>query len=321
MDKQKKHPSARPGSGRTGTATRTSRPRKVVQVRTRAPKQPAPEVVYTQPQPFNRTRFLLRLATVVAVVLALIFGMSIFFKVEDITVSGAEKYTPWEVSQASGIQSGENLLTISKAKASGQILSNLPYVERVRIGIKLPDTVNIEIKERDVVYAIEANDSAWWLMSADGTVVEQTNSAVANEYTKVLGVQLDAPAAGQKAVAAEPQAQIDPSATTEESQALEITLPVTVKGSERLDTVLTILQYLEGNGVLGQMASVDVSDMGAIELWYADRYQVSLGDTTQLGYKISSMKKAIDQEKDYQSGILDVSFTIWPDKVGYTPFP
>lgn len=319
MDKQKRRSA---GATRTGrTATRSTQPRKVVSVRARAPKQPGPEVVYTQPQPFNRTRFLLRLATVVAVVLALIFGMSIFFKVENVMVSGAERYTPWEISQASGIQTGENLLTISKAKASGQILSRLPYVDQVRIGIKLPDTVNIEVKELDVVYAVEAADGAWWLISADGTVVDQTNSALAAGYTKVLGVQLDNPVAGQKAVAAEPEAQQDPSATTGEAEAPTVTLPVTVKGSERLSTVLTILQYLEANGILGKMASVDVTDMGALEMWYGERYQVTLGDTTQLGYKISSMKKAIDQEKDYQSGILDVSFTIWPNEVGYTPFP
>lgn len=321
MDKQKRRPTGASHAGRSAAATRSNRSRKVVPVRTRAPKQPGPEVVYTQPQPFNRTRFLLRLATVVAVVLALIFGMSIFFKVENVTVSGAEKYTPWEISQASGIQTGENLLTISKAKASGQILSRLPYVDQVRIGIKLPDTVNIEVKELDVVYAVESADGAWWLISADGTVVDQTNNALAAGYTKVLGVQLDNPVTGQKAVAAEPEPQQDPSATTGEAQTPTVTLPVTVKGSERLSTVLTILQYLEGNGVLGQMASVDVTDMGAIGLWYGQRYQVTLGDTTQLGYKISSMKKAIDQEKDYQSGILDVSFTIWPNEVGYTPFP
>ena len=321
MDKRKKSPAGKSGASRAGTATRGGRQVKVVSARTRTPKQPGPEVVYTQPQPFNRTRFLLRLATVVAVVLAMVFGMSIFLMVENITVAGAEKYTPWEISQASGIQTGENLLTISKAKASGQILSDLPYVNKVRIGIKLPDTVNIEVEELDVVYAVESSDGDWWLMSANGTVVDRTNSALAASYTKVLGVQLDSPAAGQKAVAAEPEAQTDPSATTGDDQTPAITLPVTVKGSERLDTVLTILQYLEGNGVLGQMASVDVSDMGAIEMWYGERYQVSVGDTTQLGYKISSMKKAIDQEKDYQSGILDVSFTIWPDEVGYTPFP
>ena len=37
------------------------------------------DVVYIPPKPFRRGRFLLRLATVAAVVFALLLGMSIFF--------------------------------------------------------------------------------------------------------------------------------------------------------------------------------------------------------------------------------------------------
>ena len=55
---------------------------------------PAPDVVYTPAKPFSRERFLLRLATVVAVVIAMMFGISIFVRVEHGMVAGAEKYTP-----------------------------------------------------------------------------------------------------------------------------------------------------------------------------------------------------------------------------------
>ena len=34
----------------------------------------------------------------------------------------------------------------------------------------------------------------------------------------------------------------------------------------------------------------------------------------------SWMKSAVNQRSDYDMGILDVSFTTWPDRVGYTPF-
>ena len=37
-------------------------------------------------------------------------------------------------------------------------------------------------------------------------------------------------------------------------------------------------------------------------------------------YKIAYMKGAILELSEYQSGILDVSFTIWPNQAGYTPF-
>ena len=304
MEKKSPAKKRKPRSGTGGTATKNkqTRPDKVVLRRAPAQTQkvqrPTPDVVYTQPQPFNKNKFLLHAVTAVAVVMALIFGMSIFFKVDVITVSGAEKYTAWEVSQASGIQKGDNLLTISKAKVGGNILSKLPYADDVRIGIKLPDTVNIEIRELDVVYAIEASDNSWWLVSADGNAVEKTTAIQAKMRTTVLGVIIEPGQEGQRIVAAEPEPETVPSGAEGETTAPII--PVTVTASERLETFLTIAQYLESNGVLGSIASIDVTNLGQIELWYGERYQIELGDTTQLGYKISSMKKAIDQEKGYQ---------------------
>ena len=281
--------------------------------RARRERPADPSVVYTQPKPFNRNRVLLQVATVVAVVLALVLGMSIFFKVKDVAVAGAEKYTAWDVMEASGIRTGENLLTINRAKISSRIRTELPYVKSVRIGIKLPDTVNIEIVEMEVVYAIEAADNTWWLMDASGKLVEKVSASAAKGYTQVQGVRVIYPAVGEQAVAEEPE----PSQTDEAGQ----TVPVTVRGSERLSAVISILQYLEENGVIGQVASLNVSNLKDIELWYEDRYQVLLGDTTRLSFKIQSMKQAIDQQKHYQTGIMDVSFTIWPNEVNLSQFP
>ncbi len=71
---------------------------------------------------------------------------------------------------------------------------------------------------------------------------------------------------------------------------------------------------------MGTVASVDVTSLSDIELWYGTRYQVTVGDTSQLDYKIACMSYAILELSDYETGILDVSFITWPDEVSYTPF-
>ena len=70
----------------------------------------------------------------------------------------------------------------------------------------------------------------------------------------------------------------------------------------------------------GSAASVDVTRLEDIILWYGTRYQVNLGDGNNMDYKIACMQKAIAQMSDYEMGVLDVSFTTWPDIVGFTPF-
>ena len=64
-------------TGRKRPPVQTSRPQRPQ--RKRRPKREWEDVVYTQPKPFQRNRFLLRLATVLAVVIA-IFSL-IQFKV------------------------------------------------------------------------------------------------------------------------------------------------------------------------------------------------------------------------------------------------
>lgn len=196
----------------------------------------------------------------------------------------------------------------------------------------------IEVKERKVAYAIRSSDGIWWLMDSDGRVVEMTTDTGAGNYTQILGVTLDSPTVGELAVAAEDSTDTtepaaDTTASTEETTApTETTAPaeddaladgvttVTVSNSQRLQVALEILQALEANDIVGDAASVDVAQLDDIILWYGTRYQVNLGDTQQLEYKIACMNDCVLQLSEYQSGILDISFRTWKTQVGYTPF-
>ena len=281
--------------------------------RKRAERLNTPAAIYTQPTSFNSRRLAIQMITILGLVLALVLGMSVFFKVENVAVVGAQSYSPEAIRDQAGIKKGENLLTLGRTKASGKIIANLPYVKSARIGIKLPDTVIIEIEEAAVFYSIQDQDGVWWLINSDGKVVEQTNAQTARNYTKVLGVTIYQPQAGEIGVATE-EAPIETDPTTGEAvQAL-------VTGAQRLRYALQILQQLEVNDIVGDAASVDVSQLQDITLWYGTQYQVNLGSIADMDKKIVYMKNAIMQMNDYQTGILDISFTTWPDQVGYTPF-
>lgn len=335
----KKRPAAAPAKKRTATRGGSDRSRreaaakaarikamkqnvqKAPKRRVSRPKMPMQPVVYTQPKVFNRNRLILQLLSIVAVVLALVLCLSIFFKVKTITVSGADAYSAWAIREASGVEEGDYLLTFSKSRACAKIKAELPYVDTVRIGIKLPDTVNIVIEEIDVVYAIQDIDGIWWLITSEGRVMEQTDTIGASDYTKVLGVKIVTPEPQKQAVAfqdvvAQPQETQAPQPEGE----TQVPTPVIITEQQKLDAALTILQALELNEIVGEAASVDVSDLTRIELWYGTRYQVNLGDTTNMDYKIACLKYTVSSLAEYDSGELDISFTIWPDKVTYSPF-
>lgn len=285
-----------------------------------------PAVEYMPPKPINVNRLLLQIAVVLAVVLAVVMGLSVFFKVEKVMVYGNSAYSAWTVQEAAGIEGGENLWTLNRTRASGKIIASLPYVESARIGIKLPDTVNIYIEEADVAYAIKSDDGTWWLMASSGNILEQIDAGTASKHTKIQGVELLSPTVGQQAKAVETvtveteeptEAPADETGPTTEETVAPVTKVVT--GADKLNAALTIVTSLELNQIIGEASTVDVSAIDDLQLWYGQQYQVRLGDSGDMDHKIASMKAAIAKQKDYEMGILDVSFTQWPNDVGFTP--
>ena len=315
---------------RRSGATRKAQPRKrpeqrPVARRKRPVQKPAiqatreeiPEVSYTMPEPFSKRGFLMKLASVAAVVAAVILCLSLFFRVEEVVVSGADKYTPWMIKEASGISDGDSLLSVNDARVAGKIRLALPYVDEVRVGIKLPGTVHIEITELETTYAIEASDGTWWLITSDGRVVERIQTSAANAYTRIFGVQVVNPKEEQVVQAAEEARETE---APDESTGDGVTLPTVaqITGAKRLDAAITILTALEDNGVIGRIASVDVSNINDITMEYGQRLHVVLGTAENLAYKVQYMALAIEQIEEYETGELDVSFK-YSDKALLNP--
>lgn len=265
----------------------------------------------TPPKTLPRRRLMWKLLTTAAVVLALALGVTIFFKVQNVNITGNEKYTAEAIFEASGIEKGENLLTFGKPRAAGRILAELPYVSQVQIGIKLPNTVNIDIVELEVTYSIRAADGAWWLMDFAGKLLEPVEDGEAAKHTQVLGVRAGNPVIGQCFAPADAsetgQSGEETDATAEQTQNTEDTA-LTASASERAAAALQILAALEETDHMGEVTVVDVSSLYDIQLWYGQQYQVRLGGPVDLGYKVRYMTEAVSRLEDYQSGVLDLTF-------------
>lgn len=269
---------------------------------TEEPKRIVPDVVYLPPKPFSRNRLVLRLATVAAVVLAVVLGISVFFKVDTVVIYGNVKYTAYDIQSAAGVEPGDYLLTFSRAKAAGKIRSTLPYVENVRFGIKLPGTVNIVITEVEVTYSVEDSTGNWWLVNSAGRVLEQIPIGGQVDHTRIEGVKLEAPQVNQQATALEDgEVTVDPEGNT---------IGPVVTAQQRLETALDITGYLEQNSMIGKVAVVNVSALEDIRLTYGRKYQVLLGDAAQLSYKISVLRGSVaelERTRPHWEGQLDIT--------------
>lgn len=249
-----------------------------------------PEIHYTQPKPFFRNRLIVQLLSIAAVVLAVTVGVSIFFKVDTVAVIGAEKYSAATVAEASRIQEGDSLIFFGRGRAARRIKMELPYVDTVRFQLQLPGTVNIIIQEKTLAYAMQASDGAWWMITADGKVVEKTTAAAAETAPTIRGVTLYAPAIGKNAVAFEPEG------------------PDTVAtAADRLKAAVAILEQLEKWELFAPATIVDVSDLFALRLYCGPDYRVELGDAGDLAEKIGTVKEA-QAMLDGRAGVLTLQY-------------
>jgi cell division protein FtsQ len=230
-----------------------------------------------------------RLLTMLAVVAAVVFCIAIFFKVDQFDVTGNERYSADEIVAASGLEQGGNLLMFSRSEVAAQIQAKLPYITEVRVHRALPDTVTIEVVECSPVAVISDAYGAQWLMSSDGRLLEQAETATAAQYPQVTG-----------AIAVEPQA--GQSLVTEDSSTTY--------------ALCTLLEALDGSSVQDKIVSVDVEKIYALTMMYGEQYEIDLGGTDDLDYKFAYLEQILEELKKQNpdaSGQIDL--TLETDKV------
>ena len=223
-----------------------------------------------------------KLLIMAAVVAAVVFGVAIFFKVGRVEVQGNTIYSSEKIMEASGLELGDNLLTVSRARVAGNVKAALPYVAQVSVGRGLPDTVVISVKESQLVFAAQTDTNTVWLISPSGKALERIDASLQEEYPQIIGVTLNNPTAGQT---------------------------VTAVNQTTLDAVLTLFSELDGTGILEHVASVNVEKEYDMVVQYDDRYEIDLGSSDRLAYKVQYLQAILEQLSDFQAGTIDLTLS------------
>lgn len=227
----------------------------------------------------RRGSILLRLATMLVVVAVFVFGLSIFFKVTDIQVTGNQVYSAEDVVAASGLQTGDNLVTINKGTVVGKILAQLPFVEEISMERVLPGTVVIHVVESDVVYSVAGDDGGSWLINGGGKILAKADSTA--EYPRLTGITVQNPVIGQ------------PMASEEQA--------------ENVTAALELLPLLEATDSISQVTEVRVDKTYDLVVLYGDTYEIHLGGTEQLEYKMEYLSAILKEPQVAEGGIIDLS--------------
>lgn len=244
----------------------------------------------------NRGRFgpLFKLLCVLAVVVALTGGATVFFRVETVEVTGNQRYTREEIIEASGIRTGDNLYALNKVRIDRRIRTRLPYVGELSINRSLPSTIRIDVTEWEAVAQVavptpeqaaaareelaggkeDAEPAALaqepWLISVKGKLLEQApeNSTA----VVVTGLTAVAPQAGEL-------------------------LRVPEGETTRLEALTSLLGAIEGADLFREVSRIQLETTRLI-VRYADRFDVKMKLNADFGYNIRLMRAVREQMEE-----------------------
>lgn len=212
-----------------------------------------------------------------------ILVLTMFFNISEITVTGDTVYAVEEITNASGVNIGDNLIFVSKKKIDEKITSELPYVGSVKVKRRLPTGLELQVTKTEAVYAV-AQDGYFTLLNEKGKVLEANTEFIAENITLVnLGNII--------------------SATVGKNIELET--------EKVLDKLIKIQEECNNCG-LTDITAVDLSDIYNIKLTYQGRIILELGDTDKSGLskKLALGQAAIEHqnaENEFYRGTINLT--------------
>ena len=231
-------------------------------------------------KPKNRRGWIWSLLTFFLVVGAILASVTVFLKVSEVEVSGAEHYKPEQLIETSGIHVGDNLFLFNKFEVIRKLKAEYPYLEDVEIRRRLPDAFVITVTERQPMAYLDAGESRW-LVDKHGYLLEALPSGTAVPYAQIISDQeVHEPVSGTR---------------------------IQWEKSEELDALEQILTALADQGITKGIGKVDVTRLYQLSFTYEKRILVQLGTREDITHKISLFCKVLEKLAPGDRGALNVS--------------
>ena len=222
----------------------------------------------------ERRKKVLKIGTIVFVFIILIL-LSPIFQLKNINVTELKKYTKTEIMNKMVIQEGMNTFFASTSKAENSFKDD-PYIESCKVNKKLPNTIDIDIKERKV----------------RGYVPYMGSYLYIDEYGRVLDIQTS-------------YTDHLPIVKGLEFSQFKLGELLQVKNDESFDVIVRIAQMMTKYELLDLVVSIDVSNPSDIRA-YSNNVEILLGDISDSDKKIRTMAEILKKIPESDRGTLDL---------------
>ena len=217
----------------------------------------------------------------VVIIVAIIFVMSVFFRVSGIRVAGNSHYTDEEIIRAIDIEEGDNLFFFDRFAAISRVFAKLPYIEEVTVIRKLPDKVTIEVTESTALAYIRLGDEKW-TMDHNCKVLGKAADSETGQLVQVTGISPGTLLIGEQLTTADGNTEV-------------------------VGHLAELLYQIQERGLTANVSLVDFTDMKDPQLSYGGRFTVKLGNSEKTEYKFGMLVTVIGKLGTGDVGLIDLS--------------
>ena len=233
-----------------------------------------------------------RLGRKTAIYIALLSGFcialavvlfAVFFRVKHVNVSGLSMYDDWRIVDASGIKTGQNSYSVSRATVEKEITKSFPYISSVSVRHPSPSVIELAVTEQKAAYYFTL-DGEYYILSDSLRVLEiiSDEDLMQNRHPDLLRIRLSGI---RRAIVGQQ-------------------LGFNSDGSYHY--ALRTLQIFADCTMTKYISLIDCSDKFGVFFIYDDRYRIVVGDTDNLEAKLTYASAIIADLGSSGRGIINV---------------
>ncbi len=234
----------------------------------------------------KRKRKAERLALLTALALmvmsiGVVLVLALFFKIDTITIKGDKVYADKEVVLQSGIEKGDSLIRVKESKINDILTKEMPYIGKITLEKKLPDTLIINVSATREVVAFQGG-AGFILVDAEGKILSEKASMLRDNVAVVSGIKIKNATEGEKLILSD-----------EKSTENFLQLLTAIKNSE-IELLTDISLNKEGNWVIR----------------YDDRITIKVPSGDVLETELKRAVEILNTENErnpYTEGVLDLT--------------
>lgn len=212
---------------------------------------------------------------------AAVVGIGSFFKISDIQVTGNVIYSSQEILEVAGIEPGDNLFLINKKAIEESILENRGFVDTVTISRRLPDGVELNIRESQLLAYVEL-EGAYFIMNRKCEILSKTDAAGAAGHIQIVGVEPLSPRVGEL-------------------------LTLGAAESAKEDYLADVMEMMLQKDIYRYVSMIDASNVSSLKFNYRGDLVVDLGKNEELARKFDMLESIIADLAENDRGTISLA--------------